>query len=191
MSEPSAVARFDAAVDALFDHVRGVPALDRLFYTASELGDWSLVWHLLGASQGVLLRDGFERALRLSACMGVESALVNGGIKSLFGRSRPVATAERPHALRQPLTSSFPSGHASAAFTAAALLSDGTSAKPLVYTVAGIVALSRVHVRIHHGSDVVGGVAVGLVLGALAKNLWPLGNAPFGLAELLRLRPRR
>lgn len=191
MSDPSAVARFDAAVDALFEHVRGVAVFDRLFYTASELGDWSLVWHLLGASQGVLLRDGPGRALRLSACMGVESALVNGGIKSLFGRSRPVVATERPHALRQPLTSSFPSGHASAAFTAAALLSDGTRAKPLFYAVAGIVALSRVHVRIHHASDVVGGVAVGLVLGALAKDLWPLGDSPVGLSALLRHRPRR
>ena len=102
-----------------------------------------------------------------------------------------MATTERPHTLRQPLTSSFPSGHASAAFTAAALLSDGSGAKPLFYAVAGIVALSRVHVRIHHASDVVGGVAVGLVLGALAKDLWPLGDSPVGLSALLRRRPRR
>ena len=185
MSEPSAIERFDAAIDALFDQIRGVPAFDRLFYTASELGDWSLIWHLLGALQGVLLCDGLERAVRLSAYMGIESALVNGGIKSLFRRERPIFEAERPHKLRQPLTSSFPSGHASAAFTAAALLSDGTRAKPLFYAIAGIVALSRIHVRIHHASDVMGGALVGLVLGALAKRFWALGDPPFGLEEWL------
>jgi undecaprenyl-diphosphatase len=47
------------------------------------------------------------------------------------------------------------------------------------------VALSRVHVRIHHASDVVGGVAVGVALGALAKKAWPLGRAPLGLQALL------
>lgn len=182
----TAVERFDATVDALFDHLRGNPVFDRIFYTASELGDWSLVWHLLGTGQGVLLRDGVERAVRISACMGLESALVNGGIKSLFRRARPITETERPHKLRQPRTSSFPSGHASAAFTAAALLADGTRAKPAVYAVAAVVAASRVHVRIHHASDVVGGVAVGLALGALAKKLWPLGEAPFGLGPILR-----
>lgn len=190
MSTPSVpasvVARFDAAVDELFEaHLRGRPAFDRLFYTASELGDWSLLWHLLGTGQGLLLRDGFARAARLSACMGLESALVNGGIKSLFRRERPVVDTERPHHLRQPLTSSFPSGHASAAFVAAALLSDSTRAKPAFYAVAAVVAASRVHVKIHHASDVVGGVAVGLVLGAVAKKLWPLGHAPLGLQRVL------
>ncbi len=186
MIDASIVTRFDTRVDALFDHLRGNAVADRMFYTASELGDWSLLWHLLGASQGVLLRDGVERAVRISACMGLESAVVNGGVKSLFRRSRPTVEAERPHRLRQPKTSSFPSGHASAAFVAAALLSDGTRAKPLIYGIAGVVALSRVHVRIHHASDVVGGVVVGVALGALARRVWPLGRAPFGLAPYLQ-----
>ena len=171
MTEPSLVARFDAAVDELFDHLRGRPVVDRVFYTASELGDWSLLWHLLGTGQGLLVRDGFARAVRLSACMGLESALVNGGIKSLFRRSRPVHDGERPHHLRTPRSSSFPSGHASSAFCAAALLSQGTRAKPVFYALACVVAASRVHVRIHHGSDVVAGYAVGAVLGAAANRL--------------------
>ena len=69
-------------------------------------------------------------------------------------------------------------------FVAAALLSEGRGAKSLYYGVAGVVALSRVHVRIHHASDVAGGIALGVALGALAK-AWPLGHAPFGLQELL------
>jgi undecaprenyl-diphosphatase len=181
----AAVTKFDATVESLFDHVRGIAVVDRVFYTASELGDWSLIWHLAGAGQGVFLRDGVARALRTSACMGLESGFVNGGVKALFRRARPIVETERPHRLRQPRTSSFPSGHASAAFVAAALLSDGRRAKPLYYGVASVVALSRVHVRIHHASDVVGGVAIGVALGALAKKAWPLGRAPFGLQELL------
>ena len=96
---------------------------------------------------------------------------MNGAVKALFRRTRPIAEFERPHRLRQPRTSSFPSGHASAAFVAAALLSDGRRAKPLYYGVAGVVALSRVHVRIHHASDVVGGIAVGVALGAIVKRV--------------------
>jgi undecaprenyl-diphosphatase len=166
------VARFDDAVDDFFEvQLRGRPLVDRMFYVASELGDFSLIWHLLGAGQGVLRPDGFERTIRLSAALGVESLLVNGGIKSLFRRERPVHQGERPHRLRTPRTTSFPSGHASSAFLAASLLASGSRVKPVYYGLAAIVASSRIHVRIHHASDVAGGVAIGLALGALAKRI--------------------
>ena len=78
--------------------------------------------------------------------------------------------------VRQPKTSSFPSGHSSSAITAAILLSEGAAvgAIPLYWVLAGIVATSRVHVKIHHGSDVVGGLAVGALYGTLVKRLFPL-----------------
>jgi membrane-associated phospholipid phosphatase len=40
------------------------------------------------------------------------------------------------------------------------------------------VAWSRVHVRIHHASDVVAGIGVGIALGALGKKLFPLPSPP-------------
>ncbi|MFV1991245.1 MAG: phosphatase PAP2 family protein, partial [Acidimicrobiales bacterium] len=70
---------------------------------------------------------------------------------------------------RTPLTSSFPSGHASAAMMAAAVLSYRRPVlTPLFYGIGGIVATSRAYVRIHHASDVVGGLVLGAVLGRIA-----------------------
>jgi undecaprenyl-diphosphatase len=58
---------------------------------------------------------------------------------------------------------------------AATLLADGRRRHlPLWYSVAGVVAASRVHVRIHHGSDVVAGAVIGVGTGALVRRLWPL-----------------
>ena len=168
----SPIDRFDDFVEAGFDRLRGRPAVDRVMYTVTELADFSLLWHLIGVAQGLTRADGFERTVRLSASLGVESVLVNGVIKSLVRRRRPVPDFERPHHLRVPLTSSFPSGHASSAFLAAALLSEGRRAKPAYYALATVVATSRIHVRIHHASDVVGGMVVGVGLGALAKRIW-------------------
>ena len=168
----SPIERFDAAVEELFDMIRGRPLVDRVMYSLTEVADFSILWHLLGVAEGLRRDDGFERALRVSATLGVESVLVNGGVKSLFRRVRPVPQFERPHYLRIPRTSSFPSGHASSAFVAAALLSDGSRLKPAYYALATMVAASRIHVRIHHGSDVLGGIVVGVGLGALAKRVW-------------------
>ena len=155
--------------------LRGRALFDRLFYTASELGDFSLIWHLAGTTQGLVSRRGPVAAVRLSAALAVESAVVNGALKSLVRRERPAGDhAERPHRLRQPRTTSFPSGHASSAFMAASLLGEGSRLAPIAYAAAAVVATSRVHVRIHHASDVVAGAAIGLALGSLARRVWPL-----------------
>jgi undecaprenyl-diphosphatase len=168
---------FDQTVDTLFDRLRGHRAVDRAFYAASALGDFSLLWHLIGATQALRAPDPVVALARSSAILGLESMVVNQGIKRMFDRERPVHEADRPHRLRTPLTSSFPSGHASAAFTAAVVLSQGRRGKPLFYGLATIVAASRVHVRIHHASDVVAGAAVGYVLGKVATRLWPRAQA--------------
>ncbi len=164
-------AAVDAAVDRAWEPLRGRPLADRVFYTASELGDFSLIWHIAGLARGLTSRRGHREALRLAVALGAESALVNGAVKSLFRRDRPVHEEERPHNLRQPLTSSFPSGHASAAFMAATLLAERSKVRPLWYGLAGVVALSRIHVRIHHASDVVVGAGVGLALGRAVRRV--------------------
>ncbi|MEE2768978.1 MAG: phosphatase PAP2 family protein [Actinomycetota bacterium] len=169
-----AVAALDAAVDRAWESLRGHPVADRIFYSASQLGDFSLLWHLLGATRGLAGGEGVQGAVRLSAALATESALVNGAVKSLFRRERPAEENGRPYRLRQPLTSSFPSGHASAAFLAATLLAERSKVKPLWYSLAGVVAASRVHVRIHHASDVVVGAALGLMLGRIARRVLPL-----------------
>ncbi len=170
-----ALGRFDAEIDRIFAMVRGNAPIDRLYYSASAVGDWSLIWHVLGVAQGLAdRRNGWRRALRLSVALGIESALVNGVIKSFFRRTRPVHDGLRPHNLRTPATSSFPSGHASSAFMAAHLLAEKSRVAPLWYGLAAVVATSRIHVRIHHGSDVVGGALLGLALGAVVRRTVPL-----------------
>jgi undecaprenyl-diphosphatase len=174
----SRVARFDAVVDRQFDRIRGNPVADRIMYDASELADFSLLWHMIGVGRALVSTKREPEALRLAVVLAAESVLVNGVIKGLFRRSRPVVEQARPRRLRQPRSSSFPSGHASSGFTAAGLLAQQSRAWPAWYGLAALVASSRVHVKIHHASDVVGGVAVGLVLGRVARRAWPLPGKP-------------
>lgn len=173
--DSTAVTWFDAKVDAAFEKLRGRPLADRIFYTASELGDFSLLWHTIGTANALRERPGLAGAVRLSTALGIESALVNGLIKSRFRRERPLHELVRPHRLRQPKTTSFPSGHASSAFMAATLLSEGSRLAPVYFALAAVIAASRVHVRIHYPSDVVGGAAIGLALGAAVRRLWKIG----------------
>jgi len=168
----------DEGVEGVLDHWRGHPVADRIFYGASALGDHSLIWLILGALRGLRSEHDWSAAMRLGVGMGLESAVVNLGIKSLFGRTRPVPETDRPLPLRQPKTSSFPSGHATAALVGAALLAEDDPLWPFYYAVAAVVATSRVYVRIHHASDVLAGVVVGVALGRLGRHLSPLPPRP-------------
>jgi undecaprenyl-diphosphatase len=182
--ERSAVERFDDAVDRAFDLLRGTEPADRIFYAITELADFSLLWLLIAAAKAAINDDELPNAVRVALVLSAESVVVNAGIKSIFKRERPVLQTERPYKLRVPLTTSFPSGHSSAAMVAAILLSDGKRTKPLYWGLAGLVASSRVYVRIHHASDVVGGIALGTVLGVTAKRLWPLDRGPVGTRRI-------
>lgn len=166
------VGAFDAAADRALDRIR-TPALDRVMYAATELGDFALIWHMVTVARGLRSERDANDTVRIAALLGAESVLVNGVIKSFFKRTRPAWEQPRAYKIRRPRSSSFPSGHASSAFTAAALLSEGDPLKPLYYGVAVVVATSRAYVKIHHASDVLGGVATGIVLGQVAKRVWP------------------
>lgn len=165
------VDQFDERVDALLEKWRSSNAWGQLFTAASHLGDFSLIWHLVGAARGVTSDKRAQQALVLSVLLGAESLFVNQGVKRLFRRDRPTVSGDDRFDVRTPSTSSFPSGHASSAFFAATILSTwgGRRHAPLWFGVAGLVAISRVFVRIHHASDVIGGALLGCGLGLVVR----------------------
>ncbi len=170
MSEQSGL---DLAIDKWWDRLRGNELADRVMYGASNVAEFSLVWHLLGGVRALSPRRKVSDAARFSALMSLESLIVNQGIKRLFSRTRPGSAADNTtaHQLRQPITSSFPSGHASAAFCAAAVLSHRSRLAPLYRTAAVLVSASRIHVRLHHASDVLAGAVIGEAIGRAAVRL--------------------
>lgn len=180
---PAAFEPFDSMVDDWFEgrlrHRRGP---DAVMYAASALGDHGLLWLILAGIRALrrrhVGREWIRPFLRVSIGLAVESVVVNGPVKLMFRRTRPVYEGPRPLHLRTPRTSSFPSGHAAAAFFGAALLRDDDPVWPVYYVLAVIVAASRIHVRIHHASDVIGGVITGVALGEAVRRAVPLQPGP-------------
>jgi undecaprenyl-diphosphatase len=165
----------DRAVDAAVTRARN-PVLDAVFYPLSSAADHSLLWLAIAGVREATGKARPGTALRLAAVLGVESAVTNVALKSLFGRIRPaldpVQTGPLPWGLRRPVTSAFPSGHATAGFTTAMFLSRADP-RPPWYLIAGLVAFSRVYVRLHHTSDIVAGAGLGLAFGLAARRFAP------------------
>lgn len=174
-AELGPVAAFDAWVDERLEPLRHNRVAEAVFTTASTLGDWSLIWHLTGAARAVGSSRRARQSVVLAAMLGAESLLVNQGLKRLFRRTRPTVSGDPRFEVRTPSTSSFPSGHASAAMFAATILTaySGKKMAPVWFGMGAVVATSRVYVRIHHASDIIGGAAVGLALG---RALGPLAR---------------
>lgn len=170
---------FDRRVDASLARLTHVPGASRLLYAASEAGNFSTIWHTLAWAPmlSTPTPTRLRRAMTTSAALAIESAVVNGPVKSAFRRDRPLRAAgvPRPYRLRTPRTTSFPSGHATAAMVAVTML--GRHRHPMSRAALGAVGLtiaaSRVYVRAHHASDVVGGLVIGTALGRIFRRALP------------------
>lgn len=166
----SRIDKIDERVDPVFEPLRNSRPLVYLFNTSSAVGDFGAIWHVIGVVGALTGTLTWTQAVVLALLMGAESLFLNQGVKRIFRRSRPTAAGDDRFTVRRPLTSSFPSGHASSAFFAAIVLSGwvdvGWTLGFLVFAL--VIALSRVVVRIHHLSDIVVGSIVGTLLGTIA-----------------------
>lgn len=174
----AAVARaepLDDAVDRAWEPLRSIGGLNRVLYTLTAVGDNGLVWMAIAGAFAPRSEMHKKNAKRLVAGLAAESVIVNGVIKSIFRRSRPVHQGDRPHRMRIPLTSSFPSGHAASAVYCCMLLTDADPKlrRPFQLLAVGVAA-SRIHVKIHHASDVAGGLVVGWALAEATRRVAPL-----------------
>ena len=171
------VSTIDDRVDQLFEPLRGVPVLDATAKAISALGDHGWLWTGVAAWRGRRSGPTRRAAVRALGVAGVSSAIVNAGIKLVVDRERPdtsdLVLSDAGMPVRAPRTSSFPSGHTLAAFCSAAVLSrpGDRRGNAFLYASAGLIGVSRIHLRHHHASDVVGGVVIGTALGLVVRRL--------------------
>jgi undecaprenyl-diphosphatase len=158
------VSALDDALDSLIEPLRGNPLADSAAVMVSNLADYGVAWAAVAAVKGRRRGPSRRRALRSLALAGTVSFAVNAAVKRSVQRTRPEGALE-VGAVRAPTSSSFPSGHTLAAFCTAVTLADSPAERTAYLTFAVAVAASRVHLKAHHATDVLGGAAIGGVLG--------------------------
>ena len=169
------------AIDcALFDRVARAhtPALDRTLPALSTAANNSVLWIATGGALTAFGgRRGKRAALRGIGSIGLTSLFVNQVIKRLIRRPRPsLRHVPRARHLRaQPLTTSFPSGHAaSAAAFALGVGAEYPKARIPLGALAAAVGYSRTYVGVHYPLDVFVGAGIGAGFGMLTRAQWPV-----------------
>jgi len=157
------VSTIDEAVDAAFDPLRGRPGIDRAAAVVSNLADYGLIWVVLAGLKARRRGPDRRRAVVALATAGFSSLIVSRAVKKAVERQRP--DDHLSAAVRVPSSSSFPSGHTLAAFCTAFILGETDAGTAANVGFATAVAVSRVHLRAHHPTDVIGGAVIGSVLG--------------------------
>lgn len=142
------------------------PLLDTALSFVTSLGDKGFIWILLSVL--LLCKKDTQRTGVLCVLALLGSLFFNNMIlKNLVGRLRPFDRYEDiiPLIMR-PGGFSFPSGHTSSSFAAAGVLYAKLPGRygVLAIVFAALIAFSRLYVGVHYPSDVLAGMATGLVI---------------------------
>jgi undecaprenyl-diphosphatase len=167
-----------AVDEAVYGAIAGVPtpALDQSMRRLSNAANNSKIWLGLAAGLALTGARGRRAAARGVLAIGVSSALVNLGVKTLSDRRRPDrAGAEVPGArqVKMPTSTSFPSGHSASAFAFATAVSrDAPWLAVGLQFLAGAVAYSRVHTGVHYPGDTIAGALIGASTGQAVSSVF-------------------
>ncbi|MEU6355105.1 phosphatase PAP2 family protein [Streptomyces sp. NPDC047072] len=153
------------------------PAAERILPRLSRTANHGVLWFATAAAMAATHTPRSRRAAaRGIASLALASATINTLGKRSVRRPRPVLD---PVPLvrrlkRQPITTSFPSGHsASAAAFATGVALESPAWGAAVAPVAWSVALSRVYTGVHFPSDVLAGAALGAGAAFAVRGLVP------------------
>ncbi|MBQ8857340.1 MAG: phosphatase PAP2 family protein [Lachnospiraceae bacterium] len=147
--------------------------LNNIMIFITSLGDGGFIW--IAATIALLIPKKTRKVGLMSAVALLGSLIINNNIiKNLVQRPRPFVTfTDLQIIIPTPSEFSFPSGHTSSSFAAAAVFYRHLPKKLGVPSVilAGLIGFSRLYVGVHYPTDVIAGAIMGILLSYMAQVL--------------------
>lgn len=140
------------------------PIMDKFMVIMTSMGNSGFIWVAIGII--LLISKRYRKVGFITLAALLLSAILGEGIlKHMVQRMRPSTDIPAVNLLiAKPLSFSFPSGHAASSFAAAGVLAKYFKDYALeVYTMAALIAFSRLYLYVHYPSDVAAGIILGLI----------------------------
>ena len=160
---------FDIGVMKFIQNNLSNPILDKVMIFITGLGDTGFIWILIGL---VLLINKKYKKIGIMVLVALALGSIFGEIilKNIIERHRPFISIEGINLLIDAPTSySFPSGHTTSSFAATFVLARNFKKKSIyIFTLATLIAFSRIYLGVHFPTDIIAGVILGLSCGYIS-----------------------
>ncbi len=154
---------------SLIQDILGCEFLDFLIPKITMLGNSGIIWIVTGI---VLLCTKKYRRGGVFLLVGLLLGLIFGNVilKNVIARPRPCWIYDVPMLIPNPTDFSFPSGHTLSSFISAFVLAriNHKFAIP-AFTLAGVMAFTRMYLFAHFPTDILGGIALAYAIYLLLK----------------------
>ncbi len=152
------------------------PLLDKCMVIVTYSGTGALIWWVAFVFPLLITRH-FKTGIIITTALGVNYVLGELLIKRKVGRDRPsTRISDDEMKIHKPKDHSFPSGHSASSFCAFTVLL--WNCPPWVWIpgliLASLIAFSRIYLRVHYFTDVLGGILLGVLNGTLVTFFFKL-----------------
>lgn len=152
------------------------PTVDALFIVIAKWTPMVMLVLITMSAFGFGWSNGRSESPLALAAIAIISALVvrviNQPLSRRFNRPRPFETSGHKPLLHHDSGESFPSNHASGAFALSGAYLHHPPYAGILFTLAFLLAVSRIYTGLHYFTDVVAGVLNGLVISLLMSALF-------------------
>ena len=160
-------------IDAFGDKIIGFISnknrfIDKLMIAVNLSGELGIIWIII--SFFLFSRTKYTKeAIMVLLAIALASILGEGIIKHIVKRKRPfIKNNIIKLMISQPGTYSFPSGHTASSFAAATVfIRTDMRLTYLIVVIAILISFSRLYLRVHYLSDVIGGIILGVFSGTI------------------------
>ena len=149
--------------------------LDKLMVLSTYAGTGAFIWWSGLAIPFVVIKEYRNTGIILIVTLGINYLIGEIIIKKSVGRGRPSNLIDDEEMkIHKPKDNSFPSGHTASSFCAFTVTFWNCPAYFWIpaLVVACLIGFSRLYLRVHYLSDVIGGMVLGLIDGSVISLLF-------------------